>query len=180
MRSKRCIAESEYVLRFVVCAPDVLICARFPKFSSSPARAEETSLQSARRVARSLWRRSPFFSCSPRLCPALPCHALHCPCHAPCMLPCPMLYAPCCYAHAHAPATDAPRCMCVTSPTPAFCTLAASLQYNNLDNDAKRLLQDANRKRSTPAILERARGTTGLPLHIYLFIYMFDNVCIDS
>ena len=39
-------------------------------------------------------------------------------------------------------------------PTPACSTCAVSLEYNNLNDDAKRLLQDANGKRSTPAILE--------------------------
>ena len=43
------------------------------------------------------------------------------------------------------PCTDTPSCSC---------TIALSLQYNDLDDDAKRLLNDANRKRSTPAVLE--------------------------
>ena len=30
----------------------------------------------------------------------------------------------------------------------------ASLRYNNLNDNAKQLLKDANRKRSTPAVLE--------------------------
>ena len=29
-----------------------------------------------------------------------------------------------------------------------------SLQYNNLDDDARQLLTDANNKRATPAVLE--------------------------
>ena len=47
-------------------------------------------------------------------------------------------------------------CVC-TILSPHSCLLHLllhSLQHNRLDDDAKRLLQDANRKRSTPAILE--------------------------
>ena len=39
-------------------------------------------------------------------------------------------------------------------PTLSCSTCAVSLKYNNLNGRAKRLLQDANRRRFTPAILE--------------------------
>ena len=45
--------------------------------------------------------------------------------------------------------------MCALSPPTLSCsTFAASLKSNNLNNNAKRLLQDTNCKRSKPAILE--------------------------
>ena len=47
------------------------------------------------------------------------------------------------------------RLACVHHPPLLLAApLLHSLQYNDLNDDAKRLLQDANRKRSKPAILE--------------------------
>ena len=55
----------------------------------------------------------------------------------------------------HALHADMPACACCTCfPHLACLTLAASLKYNGLDDDAKRLLQAANSERSSPAVLE--------------------------